>query len=114
MLFRSKEHSDALRVLRWANNNPEVGKLLETWWGEELEELVKRVKKELPEKKEDIDLEQGRLKRLEDELQGLKDGQRRKYNKRLIIEFSIENIQVVNRRKDLQSQRKNVRNGFFI
>jgi nucleolar protein 4 len=34
------KHEDSLRVLRWANNNPEVGPLLATWWKDELHDLV--------------------------------------------------------------------------
>jgi nucleolar protein 4 len=34
-------HGDALRVLRWANNNSDIGPLLEEWWKEELGDLIK-------------------------------------------------------------------------
>ncbi|KAG1838823.1 hypothetical protein DFJ58DRAFT_860840 [Suillus subalutaceus] len=34
-------HADALRVLRWANNNPAVAPLLSTWWKGELGDLIK-------------------------------------------------------------------------
>ena len=37
-----RTHKDALRVLRWANNNPEVGKLMKEWWTVELGDLVER------------------------------------------------------------------------
>lgn len=95
-------HSDALRVLRWANNNPAVGELLEQWWTSEVEEHIKRLKMEDGKKKgddtaEDVEL---RLRRLKDELERLKSGEGKKSRKTLIIEFSIENAQVVNRRKE--------------
>lgn len=54
-------HADALRVLRWSNNNLDVSKLLDTWWKEELEDLVK-----LEKKKEEK--EEGRLERLKKSL----------------------------------------------
>ncbi len=38
-------HADALRVLRWANNNPEVAKLFDEWRTEELQDLLKAEKK---------------------------------------------------------------------
>ncbi|KAE9410201.1 hypothetical protein BT96DRAFT_953357 [Gymnopus androsaceus JB14] len=65
-------HADALRVLRWANNNPSVGELFEGWWKEELKDLLKAEKSKGT----------------------------------LIVEFSIENIQVVQRRKAHQDERK--------
>ena len=100
-------HSDALRVLRWANNNPAVGKLLEEWWANEVEESIKRIGEEgkkKEQKKGDDEQEdvETRLRRLKDELEQLKSGGGRKGLKVLIIEFSIENAQVVNRRKEKQ------------
>ncbi|KAI0090642.1 hypothetical protein BDY19DRAFT_904925 [Irpex rosettiformis] len=83
-----EKHPDALRVLRWANNNLEVGELFGTWWKEELEDLVKIERKK--EKKEE-----GRLERLKQEIEG---GPDKKKRGTLIVEFSIENIQVVKRR----------------
>jgi nucleolar protein 4 len=89
------KHADALRVLRWTNNNPEVGPLFEKWWTDELEDLIKQEKK-----KEDKD--EARLKRMKDEQEksGSKQGKGT-----LIAEFSIENVQVVQRRFALQKDR---------
>lgn len=89
-----QKHANALRVLRWANNNDEVGELVETWWVEELGDLVK-VEKEKPEKERD----EARIKRMADELTR---GGRTKGEKKgnLIVEFSIENVQVVKRRSE--------------
>ncbi|KAI5117932.1 hypothetical protein M0805_009440 [Coniferiporia weirii] len=101
-----KQHSDALRVLRWANNNPDVGQLLEEWWKAEVEDLIKtlgaaakkpKVKEGDEESEEDVET---RIKRLKKELEHLKSGEGRKSAKTLIIEFSIENAQVVNRRRE--------------
>jgi len=89
------KHADALRVLRWANNNPEVGPLFEKWWKTELEDLIKQ-----EEGKEDKD--EARLKRMKDEL--VKSGSRQSKGT-LIAEFSIENVQVVQRRSALQKDR---------
>ncbi|KAG2364176.1 hypothetical protein BDR07DRAFT_819454 [Suillus spraguei] len=80
-------HADALRVLRWANNNPAVAPLLSTWWKEELGDLIK-----LEKGKGDPD--EARLKRMKDEL----EGQVKIPKGTLIVEFSIENVQVVQRR----------------
>lgn len=94
-----EKHADALRVLRWANNNLEVGKLLAGWWKEELEDLVKLEKKK--EKKEE-----GRLERLKQEME---NGPDKKTRGTLIVEFSIENIQVVKRRVAHQQEQRTVR-----
>lgn len=88
-------HRDALRVLRWANNNPDVGPLFEEWWKEELGDLVK-----LEKGKEARD--DARLKRLNDELEKVTVTGAKKSKGSLIVEFSIENIQVVKRRNVLQ------------
>ena len=80
-------HADALRVLRWANNNPDVGALFDTWWKEELADLVKKEKaKESPD--------EARIKRIKDEM----EGPSKPAKGTLIVEFSIENVQVVQRR----------------
>lgn len=85
-------HSDALRFLRWANNNPDVGPLFETWWKDELEHLLK-----MERAKDEAERDEARIKRIKDEIEN--DAQHRKTTKgTLIVEFSIENIQVVQRR----------------
>ncbi|KAG5652797.1 hypothetical protein H0H81_003627 [Sphagnurus paluster] len=81
-------HADALRVLRWANNNPEVGPLFEGWWKDELKDLIKL--EAAKEQKDDA-----RLARLKEELE--REGAK-KSRGTLIVEFSIENVQVVQRR----------------
>ena len=95
-----EKHADALRVLRWANNNPKVGKLFEEWWKEELEDLIKLEKKK--EKKEE-----GRLERLKAELE---EGTAKRAKGTLIVEFSIENVQVVKRRNAHQQEQRSVCN----
>lgn len=91
-------HADALRVLRWANNNPSVGELFEGWWKEELKDLLKAEKSK-------SDKDETRIKRIEGEIE--KD-MPKKSRGTLIVEFSIENIQVVQRRKAHQDERKKV------
>ena len=101
------KHGDALRLLRWANNNPQVGTLFEEWWGDELEMLLKlelgkqkQVGKE--GEKEGGGMDEARVKRIKDELESVKSGEggkKRKAKGTLIVEFSIENVQVVQRRK---------------
>ena len=88
-------HADALRVLRWANNNPDVDQLFEEWWKEELGDLIK-----LEEGKEGSG--DGRMKRLKDELEKVTTTGTKKSKGTLIVEFSIENVQVVKRRSALQ------------
>ncbi|KAJ4474254.1 hypothetical protein J3R30DRAFT_3406265 [Lentinula aciculospora] len=118
-------HADALRVLRWANNNPDVADLWEGWWKEELEGLLK-AEKAKPEKakqgeeqsKVDIEMEMegkerdiSRIKRIEMELEKIEGGAesgalKKKSRGTLIVEFSIENVQVVQRRKAMQDDRR--------
>ena len=93
------KHADALRVLRWTNNNPDVGPLFEKWWKDELEDLIK-LEKSKPDKDE------ARLKRMKDEQE--KSGSKQSKGT-LIAEFSIENVQVVQRRSALQKDRASVR-----
>jgi nucleolar protein 4 len=83
-----REHADALRVLRWANNNPEVPPLFEEWWSSELAEMKK-------------DADPARMKRItEMESRG---SNAKKPKGLLIVEFSIENVQVVQRRAARQN-----------
>jgi len=111
------KHSDALRFLRWANNNPETGELFSAWWKDEVEHLLKIARESVkgvgkdskgtPEKAEEDGVnkerEEERIKRLKAEIERQGDdeegGQRGKKAKgTLIVEFSIENIQVLQRR----------------
>lgn len=80
-------HADALRVLRWANNNPAVGALLSGWWKEELADLLK-----LEKGKKDAD--EAKMKRIKDEM----ENPVKAHKGTLIVECSIENVQVVQRR----------------
>jgi len=83
-----REHADALRVLRWANNNPGVLSLFSEWSSAELAE----------EKK---DADPVRAKRIADmENRGSSAKQPRGS---LIVEFSVENAQVVRRRAARQT-----------
>jgi len=97
------KHSDALRFLRWTNNNPKVGELFSgVWWKEELETLRKA-----EEAKDENGRDDARLKRLKAEIERLEDGDaRRKSKGTLIVEFSIENVQVVQRRNTKQKDNK--------
>jgi len=88
------KHEDALRVLRWANNNKAVGNLWDGWWKPEVEEAIK---------KENGSGEEGatRLKRLKEEVER-GENRWKATKKTLIVEFSIENVQVTERRKSRQ------------
>ncbi|KAG6885421.1 hypothetical protein C0993_001937 [Termitomyces sp. T159_Od127] len=87
-------HADALRVLRWANNNSELGLLFEEWWKDELRDLVKQ--ESTKEERDDA-----RIARLKEELER---DRTKKSKGTLICEFSIENIQVIQRRKAAQDK----------
>lgn len=117
-----RTHKDALKVLRYANNNPEVGKLVLEWYKIELGEMLEKAKKDLKAKREnkskveaaavDSDKEEeakpvepkskgievteedleARVRKIESGLQERQDGMRG--GKTLLLEFSIENVQV--------------------
>ncbi|KAJ7702426.1 hypothetical protein B0H17DRAFT_1176243 [Mycena rosella] len=92
-----QKHADALRVLRWANNNAAAGPLFEAWWKDELQDLIKAEKA-----KADGDRDDARLKRLKEELE---KGNTKKSRGTLIVEFSIENITTIQRRNTVQKER---------
>jgi len=89
-------HADALRVLRWANNHPGVGALFEGWWKDEVRDLIKAQGEKAKDTKDEGD--EARLGRLRKELESGVGGGKRKSRGTLIVEFSIENVQVVQRR----------------
>ena len=96
-----RSHQAALKVLRWANNNSQVGGLLSEWHKEEMKDLLERTKKGLDvarrkkDGKEEVEELETRIKRLEARLgeKETRDGGMRG-GKTLLIEFSIENVQV--------------------
>lgn len=94
----------ALKVLRWANGNKEVGDLLLQWWQEELEANIEKLKA-LPTP---TDEDKARLKRMQTTFQDVKEGGgkavKSEYRGMLRIEFSIENITTVRKRVLRQSQ----------
>ncbi|CAE6376245.1 unnamed protein product [Rhizoctonia solani] len=100
------EHADALRVLRWINNRPGTTGLMRGWWREELKDMVAALKGGTAKEEE----RESRLKRLQEELDRLDAAvgpeaesgpkEARGSNKTLILEFAIENIQVVKRRNE--------------
>ena len=94
------KHADALRLLRWANNNPDIGPLFDVWWKDELENLLK-LEKAKPESEKD----DARVKRLKEEIDkwsSTGEGKKKAAKGSLIVEFSIENIQVTKRRNASQ------------
>lgn len=91
-----RDHADALRVLRWANNNPDVQLLLREWYKEEIKDLVKSLEKDT--KGEGTTKAQlHRAKETLKELEG-QGNKAVKTKKTLILEFSIENILIVKKR----------------
>jgi len=98
-------HADALRVLRWANNNPSVEGLMRLWWTEEVRDLVKQEEAPTTQSVED----QVRLRRLNERLQELEgQGKEKKAGRTLILEFSIENIQVIRKRAEREDESRKV------
>jgi nucleolar protein 4 len=88
-------HADALRVLRWANNNPSAMGQLEVFWKGELEALIALA----GDKSEEAAT---RKKRASEALEALGAG--KKNGGTLVVEFSIENVQVVQRRKTREGE----------
>ncbi|KAI0316392.1 hypothetical protein OF83DRAFT_1164375 [Amylostereum chailletii] len=87
-----RTHADSLRVLRWANNNPKVGTM---WglWEKEVAEADRKAKAKKGETEKDD--KKDKLKKAEgDEVERKADPSKGA----LIVEFSIENVQVVQRR----------------
>ena len=96
------KHADALKVLRWANNNPAVTPLFKEWFKEELGDYLKREKAKGEEKDE------ARMQRIKEEIEaGMPTTKGEKGT--LIVEFSIENIQVVQRRAQSMAGGKKVK-----
>lgn len=101
-----RSHRDALKVLRWANNNAQVGKLLWSWWTEELKDLKERAEKQAKDKPENEDVK-ARLKKINERIaEGDDRAAPLRGGKTLLIEFSVENAQVVKRRSDRQKNPK--------
>lgn len=94
------KHADALRLLRWANNNPDVGPLFNLWWKDELENLLK-----LENAKPESEKDDARVKRLKEEIDKSAGEGKKKIKGSLIVEFSIENIQVTQRRNASQKDK---------
>ncbi|KAL8293625.1 hypothetical protein RQP46_000326 [Phenoliferia psychrophenolica] len=116
-------HADALRVLRWANANKDVGALFRGWWRETLEKLIekeesaegpkagkgvsakdraeraKRLKEKMAELVEEEDNARGKAAKREGKGKAPSNGEGRNA-KCLIIEFSIENQVTTKRRAD--------------
>ena len=91
-----RDHADALRVLRWANNNPGVLDLLREWYLEEVKDLVKTLEKDT----KGGDTTKAQLHRAKEALKEFEgQGDKPIKSKRtLILEFSIENILIVKKR----------------
>ena len=114
-----RSHKEALKVLRWANNNPDVGPLMWGWCQVEMSEILERTKAALvaAQRKGDSEVEkpkaekegasveelEGRVKRLESRVKEGDDrsGGGMRGGKTLLIEFSIENVQVSGQRSNV-------------
>lgn len=113
------KHSDALRVLRWANNRPGTVDLLRGWWKDELKENIAKLKTQAQQnsapKKVGFGVhhavtdEDGRKSKLQLWERTLKEmdleDASRSWSKPLLVEFSIENKAVVKLRAEKQVRR---------
>lgn len=94
-------HSDALRVLRWANNREGTAELMWGWWKEELQDVVKRYKSTKAGSKalddEEAVAEKARIELIEKKIVDM-DRDKGPKGKTLLVEFSIENVVVTKRR----------------
>ena len=97
-------YADALKVIRWANNHPGVASLMREWWKAELVDLLKK-----EEGKKRNEEEEARVRRMKDRLEGLDQEEEKKVRRTLIMEFSIENSQVVRRRAEREDGSRQVR-----
>ncbi|TIC10731.1 hypothetical protein E3Q14_02644 [Wallemia mellicola] len=94
-------HKNALRVLRYANNNNEVTNLMKIWLVEELEQAQKRHTEAIATAKgEKKDEERAKLKSVQERLEKAKGDQLKESRGTLMVEFSIENVQVIKRRAE--------------
>ena len=92
-------HADALRVLRWANANKEVGRLFRGWWRDELENQIDKTTKDSSLTAAE---KESRLKRIKEKLLELQAEEERsagkvvevegKASRTLIMELSIEYV----------------------
>lgn len=91
-----RDHADALRVLRWTNNNPDVQALLRGWHQEAVKDLIKALEKDA----KGGDMMKAQLHRAKESLKEFEgQGEKAVKSKRtLILEFSIENILIVKKR----------------
>lgn len=93
-----RSHKEALKVLRWANNNPEVGALVKEWFEIELKEMEESLKQKLAAAREtngkDLDDLELRYKRVHATNKEGISGEGMRQGKTLLIEFSVENVQV--------------------
>ena len=94
--MRSFAH--ALKVLRWANANKNLGSLLVQWWREELEALRAKLIHD------DSNEAQLRIKRIDQAFNDMETSSKSEARGVLRIEFSIENITTVRKRVLRQEQ----------
>ncbi|KAG8807512.1 RNA recognition motif-containing protein [Serendipita sp. 401] len=96
--LETEKHADALKILRWANNNPETGSLFRLWWVDEMKEALDVLEKKTGKKSEE---EIARMKRLKEVIAtSNEDGVEKAGSKRtLVVEFSIENVVIIKKRE---------------
>jgi nucleolar protein 4 len=112
-------HANALRVLRYCNNNAECERLMRDWWLEDLKVILAALMKEKEKGKVETEERKERVKAIRAKIAELQvcllsdclsmscllnffqeSSNFKPSPRRLIMEFSIENIQVVKRREE--------------
>ncbi|EJD40752.1 hypothetical protein AURDEDRAFT_127483 [Auricularia subglabra TFB-10046 SS5] len=93
-------HAHALRVLRWANNNPAAEALMRGWFRDELADMLKKAGDK--DATDEDKARRARIKAKLEELDAKKESKDGTSKGALILEFSIENVQVVRKRREKQ------------
>lgn len=116
-----RSFQEALRVIRWANANKDVQKLLIEWHMEELDDLKKKLEADIAAKGSDATSSKSkassssstsedlpaRLKRVQSRLSGgSKSLDKLERGGLLFVEFSIENATIVKQRRDRAEQNR--------
>ncbi len=97
-----RDHADALRVLRWVNNNQDVQPLLREWYEEEIKDLMKTLEKDT----KGGDTTKAQLHRVKETLRELETQVDKviRSKRALIVEFSVENILIIKKRADREME----------
>ena len=95
-------HKNALRCLRYSNNNQQLVKLMKDWYKEEVESNLNKLNETISKSKNNDQKKEliTKKNKLDEHFKNVKENNLKDSRGTLIIEFSIENAQVVKRRAD--------------